>query len=211
MKTETMTRREFNEFGLRLAAGAAVLATVAGPLMGGCNWVQDVENWTETAEESIASIESILAANGVTITGAVLNDVNAAIAAVHEACVTYLATNPPPATALAKVEAALTACSTAIGQFITALGLPGGGLLTLVTQLGEFLLSTIAGFVNEATAASGSQTASVALRVNGNAVAVTPKLRTRRAYKKGWNALLHSGQATVPAGAYLKLTFWQHF
>lgn len=206
---ENMTRRDFGKLagmtGLGLAVGSAATLT-------GCNWVQDVENWTATAEESVASIESILTANGQTIPAAPLAVVNAALAAVHEAAAAYLATSPAPVGALQKVEAALSACSEAIGAFLTALGLPGGGLLTLVTELGEFLLSTIAGFVNEATAASGTQVAATSFRVAGNVYSVTPTVRSKRAYKKGWNQLLRKASGVnVPKGAELHVSFFEHF
>ena len=206
---ENMTRRDFGKLagmtGLGLAVSSAVTLT-------GCNFVQDVANWTATAEESIASIESILTANGQTIPAGPLAEVNAALAAVHEAAAAYLATSPAPVGALQKVEAALTDCSDAIGSFLTALGLPGGGLLTLVTELGEFLLSTIAGFVNQATAASGSQVAATSFRVGANVYSVTPKVRSKRAFKKGWNQLLHSAKGVnVPRGAELHVSLFEHF
>lgn len=206
---ENMTRRAFGK--LAGATGLGLMAASSGLVLTGCNFVEDIANWTETAEESIASIESILTANGQAIPAGPLAVVNAAIAAVHEAAAAYLATSPAPVGALQKIEAALTDCSAAIGSFLTALGLPGGGLLTLVTELGELLLSTIAGFVNKATASSGSQVAGATFRVGANVYAVTPKYRSRRGYKKSWNSTLHSASGVnVPKGAELHVSFFEH-
>ena len=84
---QAMTRREFTSRGLRIAVSGALLASL--PPLSGCDWVQDVANWTADGEAAIGSLASILAANGVAVAPAPLAAVNAALAAVHQA-VAYL-------------------------------------------------------------------------------------------------------------------------
>ena len=216
---QAMTRREFTSRGLRIAVSGALLASL--PPLSGCDWVQDVANWTADGEAAIGSLASILAANGVAVAPAPLAAVNAALAAVHQAAESYLAMSPAPSGALATLEAALQDCSAALGAFLTALGLPGGALLTLVTSLGEFLLSTIAGFVQKAAAAaSGSAPAAAALslRVGAAQWPVTPQWRSNRAFKRGWNAILDrtkpissQHKLRVPIEAYQHVSFWERF
>jgi len=207
---DAMNRREFGKLAGASALGLAAMSS--GFVLTGCNWVQDVENWTQTGEESIASIESILTANNVPIPQGPLNIVNAAFAAIHEACAAYLATTPPPVGALQKIQTALQDCSAAIGSFITALGLPGGNLLSLIVSLGELLLSTIAGFANQATAASKSAVVGLTMRVGAASYSITPKVRSRRGFKKDWNGTLHGAHGvSVPKAAEMHVSLFEHF
>ena len=201
---ENMTRRDFGKLALGASAGLMTITVT------GCNWVKDVEEWAVDGQASIASLVATLQANGVTVPsgqGTPLFDLNAALTSVEQAASTYLSTSPAPQGALQKIEDALADCSTAVSNFLTALGLPGGGLLALVTTLGEFLLSTIAGFVNKASAASGTSVAATSFRVGAQSYTVTPVYRSPRAYKSGWNGVLDkSSGVTIPKGAKFRLS-----
>lgn len=204
---EKLSRRQFSKLVLIGSTGIMTFG------VSGCNWVKDVEEWAVDGQASIASLVATLQANGVTVPsgpGTPLFDLNAALTAVEQAASSYLNANPAPQGALQKIEDALADCSSAVSNFLTALGLPGGGLLTLVTTLGEFLLSTIAGFVNKASSASGIAIAATSFRVGLKAYTVAPVYRSPRAYKAGWNnALDKASGVTVPTGAKFRISFWE--
>ena len=49
---------------------------------------------------------------------------------------------------------------------------------------------------------------------SGQAIPVTPKARTRRAFKKDWNSQLDVGAKAglmIPKTAYLPVSFFEHF
>ena len=206
----TLSRREFNR---RALIGTSTLAVVG---LAGCNVITDIEDWVPVGEEAVNSIIALLAANGIPLTPIITiaeNDLNAALVALKDAAAEYNAITPPPATALQKVEAAITAVVDQFGAFVTALGLPDGSLINLIVALVKIAISTIVAFANKLMKSSGTQLAGVTLRyksASGPFVlsGVIPKDRNKRQFKQSWNQVIDvdgSGLAT-PSNTRLHLT-----
>jgi hypothetical protein len=208
------TRRDFGK-----AAGltALALATSTSPfLLSGCNVITDIENWVPIAQASVNSLEAILTTNGINVgpVTAVLNDIQAGLAAVLGAAQQYAATTPAPVGALQKIEAAFQAVVANFGKFLTQLNLPGGGLLNLISALVGLVLSTIAGFINRLPTPPAGFTVSFSVKTPGGFLTVVPKSRSRREYKKDFNSQIDAGATAgvkIPAGAKLHVSFFEHF
>jgi hypothetical protein len=214
---ETINRREFVG---HLGKGAAIVALAGMTVeMSGCNVISDIENWIPVGEAAVNSILSTLAANNIAISPvaqAIVKDVFASFDALSAAITEYDSVTPPPAGALAKVQAAFKAITDQLGTFLQSLQLPGGNIVTLIVGLANIVFSTITAFTNQLPVAPASFMLSSAnhYRLNGVEYTVVSKKRTRREFKKSWNAQLDSAKQNgviVPQSAYLRLSFLEHF
>jgi hypothetical protein len=206
-----LSRREFGKLSGAALAGLAVTSSIE---LEGCSVISDIQSWIPVAQASVNSLEAILTNNGVNIgpVQAVITDIQAGLAAVLGAAQQYAATTPAPVGALQKIEAAFSAVVANFGKFLTQLNLPGGGLLNLISALVGLVLSTIAGFVNRLPAVPAGFVASFSVRAPGVMFTVVPKSRSRRAYKKSWNAQLDSAKGVkIPPEAKQHLSFFEHF
>lgn len=214
-----LSRRQFVG---HLGKGAAVVALVSTMELESCSIstvFTDIANWIPVGEASLNSILAVLSSNGVplppgaqAIVTAITDAFNAVVAAIKE----YQSATPAPVGALAKIQAALKAVVDQFTAFLAALALPGGNILTLISSLAGVVFSTIAAFVNELPVASSSLVmASVnEYKLNGVAYKVVSVHRTRRGFKKDWNAALDraaTNGVTIPASAKMHLSFFEHF
>jgi hypothetical protein len=216
----TIDRRKF----LQGAAGGTALATAArfGLLslaagtelaLTGCNFVQDIINWVPVAENAINSILTILTSNGILISPAITAGVSlieTALTDLVAAAKEYESITPAPVGAKAKLEAILQVVADQFSSFVSQLGGIAGVVLTTVVDLVKVLISTIGGFINELPAS-----AAMMARLNSHQqLSAAPVKRTKRAFKKAWNAQLDvaSGHGvSCPTGAYLHIGFFEHF
>jgi|SRR5271170_1781049 len=212
-----MNRREAIKQSLFTLFYAATFSGIA--LTGtGCNLWTDIKNWIPVGEAAVNSILSVLTANGVIIAApiqAIVSLIEAGFSALSSAIQEYQSTTPPPVGALAKIETAFGDIVNNFSTFVKSLGV-SGGLLGIIVGLAQIVFSTIAAFMNMLPAASSLKrtvTLSNTLQIGGTTVAVNPKMRTRRAFKKDYNAVLASAPkvgVTCPPSAYLPVSFWEH-
>jgi len=220
-------RRQFLEVSGKGTLGTAILTATAGGsvMLSGCNVFSDILNWVPVGEAAVNSILAVLTANGVVIApdaqiivGLIMAGFTALTAAIKE----YQSTTPPPVGALAKIQAAFKAITDNFQTFLASLNV-SGGVLGIISGLAQVVFSTIVAFMNQLPASSAAlRTATVSSSFtigspifrNVNRVVILPKLRTRRVFKKDWNAVLATAPQVgviCPANAYLPLTFWEHF
>lgn len=201
-------RRRF----MKLSAAGAALAFL--PFMGGCNAIQDIENWVPIGEGAIDSIMAILEANNIAISPVIQlaeAAVNAAITDLLSACRAYLATTPPPVGTLQKIQTMLSDVTSSFSNFFAQLNLPqGSSLFSLVTGLVKIVLDTISGFAAQIASPAALRIVG-SIRASGVSIPITPRRRTRRKFKKDWNSALDSAKGVqVPAQAYEKLSLLEH-
>lgn len=174
----------------------------------GCSLWQNILSFVPVGEAALNSILALLAANGVAVAPALQAIVqlietafNDLVAAVKE----YESTTPPPAGALAKIQAAFKAITDNFSNFLQQLGV-SGGLLAVIAGIAQIIFSTIAGFVNQLpTTAQISQRSTV--RVASKDFPVVAKKRSASQFKHDVNSVLDAGKATglnVPPTAYLQ-------
>jgi hypothetical protein len=102
----------------------------------------------------------------------------------------YQAMNPPPAGALAKIQAVFNLI---VANFESLLSqVAQNPIVSVVIGLAQIILSTIAGFMGQLPATPG-KTLSVTFRVANENASFTPKARSRRQFKKDWNAVAAAG------------------
>ena len=196
-------RRGFIKFA---AAGAGYVAMGgAGGLAlagaGGCNVFDDILNWIPVADASIEAIVQLLENAGVLspVAGAPINAalglVDASVAQLKADVAAYKAITPPPAGALAKIQAGLQIVATNFQAFLAALKISDSKLLQLVVGLAQIILSTIAGFEGTLSQQPGAAAPITTARINrtyrvaGETVSVLVEHRSRRKFKKDWNSL----------------------
>jgi hypothetical protein len=216
-----LTRRQFGKratltaIGLRIA-WASGLAGIA-LTQEGCNVFNDILNWVPVGEAAVNAMLSVLTSNGFPIPAPVQEYVNlteAAFTALTAAVKEYQATTPPPAGAVAKVELALKTVVDNFTLFLRSINVPGN-IFSVIAGLAQVVLSTIAAFENQLPqpAAGKRQLVAATFSVGQTSVAVVPKSRSRRAFKRDWNGQLDAGArlgVAVPKSAYLPLTFFEH-
>lgn len=218
-----MQRREFLHrstltiVGLRIAQGASLVGVSL--YASGCNVFNDILNWVPVGEAALNSILSVLTANGVIILPGLqvyVNLIEAGFTALTGAIKEYQSTVPPPVGAIAKIQTAFKDIVDNFRTFLASLNIQGG-LVAIIVGLAQVVFSTIAAFLNQlppATSMLRSAVVGHSFQVSGLNVPVIPKMRTRRAFKKDFNAALDNGPAVgvvVPSVAHLKLSFWQIF
>jgi hypothetical protein len=194
-----MNRRTFVG---HLSAAAAI--AFAGVSLEGCSLESEILAWIPAGEAAVNSILGVLSANGVAVPAAVnatVQMIEAGFTALTTAVKNYEATTPPPTGAIASIEAALASVSSAFNQFVSGISPTAGKILTLVVDLGDVVLSTIAGFQNSL----GTGTVAVSL-TNSRGTAVVALKRSKRQFRHDWNARLTAATtlgAVVPKSAYL--------
>jgi hypothetical protein len=194
-----LSRREF--VGHLSAAGVVSLCGVS---LAGCNLENEILDWIPAGEAAVNSILGVLNANGIVVPATVqlvVQTIEAGFTALTTAIKNYQAVTPPPVGAIAAIEAALSSVTSAFNQFVSGLSPVAGKILTLVVDLGDVVLSTIAGFENSL----GTGTVKVSL-TNSRGTAVAAQKRTKRQFRHDWNAKLSAAitlGAVVPKSAYL--------
>jgi hypothetical protein len=211
-----LTRREFAKKVTFTAVGARLamlIATGSTIELAGCNIIDDIENWVPVGEAAVNSILAILTANGVPIAAgisAVVNVIETAFNDLIAAAKEYQSTTPPPVGTLAKIETIMQDISDQFSSFVSQLSGIAGTILTVVVALVKVVISTIGGFVSQLPTSARA----LAKLNSHQAVSASPVHRTRRAFKKDWNATLESGKTqgvACPASAYLPVSFWEKF
>jgi hypothetical protein len=214
-------RRFIGKSSLTLIGMRIFLLTGTSLSMVGCNLFTDIENWVPVGIAAVNSILGVLSANGVVISGPIqmtvtvlMNALNAVIAAIKE----YQSTSPAPAGTLAKVELAVKDVVDQFGAFLNQLNVLPAGLFAIISGLAQVVISTITAFMNELPATStAAYSRAIAtrttFRVGSLNVAIVPKKRTIRSFKKDFNSTLDGATTlgvAVPKTAYLKLTLVEH-
>lgn len=205
------------QFVGHLVKGAAVAAIATeGLMLGGCNLYNDILNWVPVGEAALNSIMSVLTSNGIIISPemqVIVALVEAGFNALTAAIKEYEATTPPPVGAVAKIQTAFTDIVDNFSTFLKSLNV-SGGLVSIVVGLASVIFSTIAAFANQLPAVTPKfRTAVQEIRVAKTIQAVTPKPRTKRAFKKDFNSVLDAGVkigVMIPKSAYLPLSMWEH-
>ena len=212
---QSITRRQFTGHLVR-GAGLVVMSSAALSL-DGCSVWTDIVNWIPVGEAAVNSILSLLTANGVLIAApiqVIVSLIEAGFTALKGAVQEYQSTTPPPVGALAKVEAGFKAVIDNFTTFVQSLGV-SGGLLGIITGLAQIIFGTLAAFMNKLPASSSLRRTVVigsTVKVGTATVAVNPKMRTRRVFKKDWNATMATSPrvgVTCPPSAYLPVSFWE--
>lgn len=208
-----LTRRQFSK-GTVIVLGMGSMVGLAGCDFGSA--VDDIENWIPVGEDAVNGIIAILGTNGVPILPAVLaaeDIVNAALVALKQAVKEYKATTPAPVGALAKIQAEFKAVTDSFGAFVQAINLPIGGVYNAIIGIVQIVLETIAGFQQKFPVAPSMSMGAVRMS-NGMTINYTPKLRTRRAFKKDYNSRLDAWKKTgvvIPKQAYMHVSFFEQF
>jgi hypothetical protein len=179
----TISRREF---GRLAGAVTLVLASAASIELSGCNVWTDIETWVPVgiaAFESVVTLVAPLASPAVT---AIAETVKAGFAALAAAVNQYIsAPASQKTTFLAKVQLIFEDIATNLQGFLNAVNVgTSNPIIKIVLGLVNIILSTIAGFVSQI----GPATASRVLRLAGQSTTVTPVNRTKKSFKRDFNA-----------------------
>jgi hypothetical protein len=211
-----MQRAPLTAIGLRLAFGASTIGIALSE--AGCNVFTDILNWVPVGEAAVNSVLAVLTGNGVLISPAmqaIVTLVEAAFADLAAAVKEYQSTTPAPVGALAKIEAAFKSVVDNFGAFLKTVNAPTG-VVAIIVGLAQVVFSTIAAFMNQLPAASSLRRTVVigtTVQVGSQTAPVVPKLRSRRAFKHDFNAVLDTAPkvgAIAPTSAYLPISFWEH-
>jgi hypothetical protein len=212
-----LSRREFGKRATLTAVGMRLALIGAGVGMAGCNVFNDILNWVPVGEASLNSILTVLTSNGVAIAPAiqsVVSLIEAGFTALTAAVKEYQSTTPAPVGAVAKIQAAFNDIVDNFSTFLKSLSV-SSGLVGIIVGLANVVFSTIAAFANQLPAPATAKFSASIREIHVGAVVqtVTPKLRTRRVFKKDFNSTLDAGakaSLVIPKSAYLPLTFWEH-
>jgi hypothetical protein len=214
------TRRQFTG---HLTAGVLALSMFSAVELGACSAssvFNDIKNWEPVAKAAVQSVVTILGANGFPVSqaaSAVIALIEGGLDQVLADVNLYTSINPPPVGALAKIEAALGIVASNYQQFLQTIQVSNSPLLSTVIALAQVALSTIVAFEQQLppnpTPAPASAARITSYTVAGQTVGISPKMRTRRAFKKDHNHVLDAAKKSglaVPDSAYLKLTLLEH-
>lgn len=212
------TRREFAGHLVAGAAGIGALCTL-GELEGcsASSVFTDIANWEPVAKQAVQSIVTILGANGYPISpaaSAVVAMIEASLDQVLADVKIYQSITPPPVGSLAKIEAALGVVAANYQQFLQTIQVSNSPLLSTVIALAQVALSTITAFEQQLPPSPTPALARItSFTISGQTVGISPKMRTRRAFKKDHNHVLDAAKKahlSVPDSAYLPLTLLEH-
>lgn len=204
------TRREF----VKISGGALAMVGAGGLglMTSGCNVFTDIENWVPVGIATFNSLVTLLENAGVInpVAGAPITAaiglVQAGFAQIVADVKAYQAIQPPPAGALAKIQAALQVVDSNFQAFLASINVSDNKLLQLVVGLAGIILSAIGGFINQLSGTSpviGRE-----YTVARQKISVTPKLYTVRAFKKAWNVAVSSGGHPEMEQ---HVSFWENF
>lgn len=210
----TKVNQSRRNFVATIGKGALLLPLASTPiLMSGCNVFTDIENWVPVGISTFSSIVTLLEGAGVInpVAGApisaIINTINAGFSQIIADVKAYQSITPPPVGALAKLQTILQIVETNMQAFLASINISDNKLLLLVTGLAQIILSTIAGFINSLPASAGF-VMQKSVRVSGQLITVTPKLRSIRGYKKDWNKVC---TANGHPEMQQHLSFLEHF
>jgi hypothetical protein len=172
----------------------------------------DLLNWIPVGEAALNGIVTLLQGAGVIPPGvsAIVTTIEAAFAQLEADVKLYQSINPPPAGALAKVEAAIEILIQNFQTFLQSINVSDSVLLTTIVGLVQIIMSTIAAFQAQMPASTlGVKThlLGASFRVGANSYTFAPKHRTRRAFKKDWNKVATAGGHPE---IEMKLTLLEH-
>jgi hypothetical protein len=151
-------------------------------------------NWIPVGLQAFNAIISLLeGAGALALTAgspitALVAVISASFAQLKSDIIAYQAINPPPASALAKIEATLGIIVTNFQSFLASLNVNDSKLAALVVGLAQIILSTIAGFQSQLT--PGVTVVGSSARLGAGVFKITPEKRSIRSFKHDWNALV---------------------
>lgn len=204
---KALTRRAFLKVGAFAVASARLApALLLAGLGVGCNVFQDIESWVPTGIDAFNAVLNLLEGSGV-ITVAAGSPIAAVVGVIFAAfnqlktdAQQYLATNPPPVGALAKVLDVLQNIGTNFQSFLTAININDPKLSALVTGMVQIILGVVSGFENQLpqTAPTTAKRIPARLTMGSGAAAkvitITPVNKPSKAeFRKQWNTLVTSG------------------
>jgi len=201
------TRRDFTK-GMGTTA-LFLLATGGTALtMTGCNVFTDIENWVPVGTAAFNSIVVLLETAGLInpAMAPVIAAIRLGFTEILADVKAYLAIQPPPVGALAKIQAVFGLIVSNFQDMLSQLQIATGPILTLVISLAQVILSTIAGFLGQLPVAASVLTGT--LKVGKETVAYTAQKRSVRQFKKDWNSKVKAGNHPEMA---LSLSFMEHF
>src|SRR5579872_269440 len=178
-----------------LGKGAAALALAGALELEGCSVFTDILNWIPVGQAAVNGIVAILQPAGLInpAAAAIIVTINAALTQLEADVKAYQAITPPPAGALAQIEAALGILITHFQDFLAAIDIPNSPLLSTVVVLVQVVLSTIAAFANRLPAVAKTAMAGRTFRIGPKVYSYTPKARSVRAFKKDWTRAAAAG------------------
>jgi hypothetical protein len=168
----------------------------------------DIKNWAPTGKRAFDSIASLLVNAGVIPLGLAAKAlIDGTFDQLETDAAAYLAITPPPAGALANVEATLNVIITNLQNFFASLTLPASSLLSMIVDLAGIIFSTIAGFLGGLPPAMAQMASrlkaklSTAYRVGAGSHDITPRVRNEREFKHDFSAIAkayHHPEAAFP-------------
>jgi hypothetical protein len=189
-----LTRRElFKVSGS--SVGLYFMASSFTLLSGGCTFgsvFSQIQAWVPVGLNAFNGVLTILEGAGVInpIAGSavalLIQTIQAAFAQLAADVQAYQSITPPPAGALAKIEATLGIIVTHFQAFLSSINISDNKIVTLVVGLVQIILSTIAGFQSQLPTAAAA--ASRTLQVSGQTIAIVPVKRSVKQFKKDFNA-----------------------
>jgi hypothetical protein len=187
-----MGRREFGKLSgwaiFLMAIGASVFET-------GCGIMDTILAWVPVGLNAFSGILTVLSGAGIVIgpgPAAIITLIKAGFSDVTLAIQQYEAIKPPPAGALAKIDAVLNLLVQNFQNFLTSINIQNSAVATLVIGLAEVILTTISGFVAALPASTPMPLTKVGLarqvRIGGHTLNTTPvKNPSIHQFKKDWN------------------------
>lgn len=214
---QTMTRKQFIQrtaltaVGLRVIAGAGLTGIALS--QEGCDAqtvIRDLKNWVPVGLDAFEGLVMLIPGIGPGVTAAA-ELVRGAFGQLSTDLDLYQNQNPPPADTLAKIESALQILVSNFGAFLASVNVTDAKLQATVVNLAQIILSTIAAFASglpkQGTLRS-KLVASTYRTGTGQTLTVRAKERTRRQFKKDYNAAAAAGGHSE---IKLKLSFFEHF
>ena len=186
---------------LKVSASSVLLYFVASAssLLIGCSFssvFSAIQSWIPIGLNAFNSVLLILEGAGLinpvegSAIAAFIAVIKAGFAQLSADVEAYQAITPPPAGALAKIEAVMGVIVSNFQAFLTSIKVSDSTIINLVVGLVQIILSTIAGFQAALpSAASGKVSAMAPVQFGGTVIAVVPKRRSRKQFAKDFNAV----------------------
>jgi hypothetical protein len=178
-----ISRREFN----KLVPAGLLGLSLTGSLIG-CG-SDPLGAYLTTGKAAFDSLAALLVSKGILQEGSpLIQDVDAAFSAAEDANTAY---NNNKSAGSSQLAAALAAINQALQAFLAQADIPtSSGLVTIVLDAIEIILSTIAGYLNSLP--NPAPVPSILTAKSGHAVTVIPKKRSLSQFKTDWNRVVAS-------------------
>ena len=193
--TNRVTRRDFG----RLTAKGLLLAAVGSSLaLDGCNVAQDILNWEPLGLAAFNGVVTMLETFGVITADPALvvliGLIRTAFSDLAADAQLYLSIQPPPAGALAEIQAVLALIAGNIKTLFSQIQTNFAPIINLIIGLAQLILGTIAGFLNQIAAKSGQKTLTLSntFEVGRTMYAYTPITPSPKTFRSDWNAVCKS-------------------